>query len=76
METLEFSEPADRTLFETVMGLPEKYRVVIHLFYYEEYSIPEIATILKLREGTVKSQLSRGRMLLKQTMMEEWNDDE
>ena len=76
MDTLEFAEPADRTLFEIVMGLPEKYRVVIHLFYYEEYSVPEIAAILKLREGTVKSQLNRGRMLLKQTLAEEWNDDE
>ena len=76
METLDFAEPADRTLFETVMSLPEKYRVVIHLFYFEEYSISEIAAILKLREGTVKSQLNRGRMLLKHTMMEEWNDDE
>ena len=76
MDTLEFAEPADRTLFKIVMGLPEKYRVVIHLFYYEDYSVPEIATILKLREGTVKSQLNRGRMLLKQTLAEEWNDDE
>ena len=76
MGELVFEEPADSRLFEAVMRLPDKYRVPIHLFYYEEYSILEIAGILKTREGTVKSQLSRGRALLKQAIKEEWNDDE
>jgi len=52
-------------VYEAVMKLPKKYRVVIHLFYYEEYSIKEIAEILKIKENTVKSQLCRGRKLLK-----------
>lgn len=52
-------------VYEAVMRLPEKYRVVIHLFYYEEYSIKEIASILRVKENTIKSQLSRGRKLLK-----------
>ncbi|MBR0376418.1 MAG: RNA polymerase subunit sigma, partial [Firmicutes bacterium] len=56
--------------------LPRKYRVVIHLFYYEEYSVAQIAQLLHSREGTVKSQLSRGRKLLKEKMQEEWDDDE
>lgn len=76
METLVFEEPEDRGLFETVMDLPEKYRIVIHLFYYEDYSIREIASLLRTREGTVKSCLSRGRKLLKAKLKEEWNDDE
>lgn len=76
METLPFEEPEDSGLFEAVMRLPEKYRVVIHLFYYEEYSVREIAQLLRSREGTVKSRLSRGRMLLKTMLKEEWNDDE
>ncbi len=76
MDDLVFMEPEDGRLFEAVMRLPEKYRLAIHLFYYEEYSIREIAEIQKCREGTVKSQLSRGRALLKQTLREEWNDDE
>ena len=42
----------------------------------EDYAVGEIAEILRLREGTVKSQLSRGRMLLKDMLKEEWNDDE
>ena len=76
MDELAFEAPEDNRLFEAVMRLPQKYRVVIHLFYYEEYSIREIAEILRYREGTIKSQLSRGRKLLKNMLMEEWNDDE
>ncbi len=75
MSQLPFAEPEDSRLFEAVMELPEKYRVVIHLFYYEEYSIREIAKILNRQEGTVKSQLSRGRGLLKQTLKGEWEDE-
>lgn len=76
MEDLEFEEPADKSLFEAVLRLPDKYRAVIHLFYYEDYSIKEIAELLKRGEGTVKSQLSRGRALLKNQLTEDWNDDE
>jgi RNA polymerase sigma factor (sigma-70 family) len=59
-----------------VMGLPEKYRIIIHLFYYEDYSIREIANILKISEANVKVRLTRGRTLLKKTLKEEWNDDD
>ena len=76
MNELTFEAPEDSRLFEAVMRLPDKYRIVIHLFYYEDYTIAEIAQILKRREGTVKSQLNRGRKLLKTMLMEEWNDDE
>lgn len=76
METLVFEEPEDGRLFEAVMKLPEKYRITIHLYYYEEYSVREIADILKSRESTVKSQLSRGRKLLREKLKEEWNDEE
>ena len=58
-----------------VMQLPEKYRIVIHLYYYEEYAVREIAQILKLSESNVKIRLSRGRAMLKETLKEEWDDD-
>ncbi len=64
METLSFEALEDKSLFEAVMSLPAKYRTVIHLFYYEDYSVARIAEILHSREGTVKSQLNRGRQLL------------
>lgn len=76
METLTFETPESQGLFETVMKLPEKYRVIIHLFYYEDYSVQEIAGILKISESNVKVRLTRGRRMLKETLKEEWADDE
>lgn len=70
MDELEFVQPEDRSLYQAVMRLPEKYRIVIHLFYYEEYSIEEISSALHRSIGTVKSQLSRGRKLLKSMLTE------
>lgn len=76
MESLIFESAETSDLFETVMKLPEKYRVIIHLFYYEDYSVKEISNILKLSESNVKVRLSRGRKLLKNTLKEIWEDDE
>lgn len=76
METLSFETPESENLFETVMQLPDKYRTVIHLFYYEEYSVREISEILRLSESNVKVRLSRGRSLLKEKLQEEWENDE
>ena len=76
METLTFETEESENLFETVMKLPEKYRIVIHLFYYEDYSVGEIAGILNLSESNVKVRLSRGRTLLRDALKEEWKDDE
>ena len=76
METLTFETEESENLFETVMKLPEKYRIVIHLFYYEDYSFGEIAGILNLSESNVKVRLSRGRTLLRDALKEEWKDDE
>lgn len=75
METLTFETPESENLFETVMRLPEKYRIVIHLYYYEDYAVSEIAEILKLSESNVKTRLSRGRAMLKKELKEEWDDD-
>lgn len=76
METLAFESPQEETLFETVMKLPEKYRIIIHLYYYEEYSVLEIAKLRKLTQSNVKVRLSRGRKLLKEALKEDWEDDE
>ena len=51
------------------------YRIVIHLFYYEDYAIREIAGILNISENNVKVRLSRGRLLLKEKLKEEWEND-
>ncbi len=52
-------------LLTIVMSLPERYRTVIHLYYYEGYSIKEIAAILRLPAATVGTRLARARILLK-----------
>ena len=61
----------EHIVYETVQKLPDKYRTVIHLFYFEELSIREIGEVLKKRESTIKSQLSRGREKLKQLLEKE-----
>lgn len=60
-------------VFYAVMKLPEKYRVIIHLHYYEDFSVSEIANILNRKESTVKTQLFRARKLLKQDLKGEYN---
>lgn len=55
---------------ECVQRLSQKYRVVIHLYYYEDYSQKEIAILLGKKESTIASWLRRGREQLK-TMLNE-----
>ena len=52
-------------LMEAVLALPAKYRIAIHLFYYEGYATKEIAEITAQGESTVRAQLTRARRLLK-----------
>lgn len=55
-------------LYEYIQKLPKKYRTVLYLFYYEELSVKEICKITGQKETTVKSQLSRGRTMLKEQL--------
>ncbi|MCH5257674.1 MAG: RNA polymerase sigma factor [Lachnospiraceae bacterium] len=57
----------DETLWE-ILALPEKYKNCLYFFYYEGYSIKEISQILKIPENTVKTNLRRGREILKETL--------
>jgi RNA polymerase sigma-70 factor (ECF subfamily) len=58
-------------LYEYVKDLKPKYRTIIYLYYYERYSVKEIAAILKIRETTVTTQLSRARNQLKEILLAE-----
>lgn len=60
-------------LLDAVLALPAKYRDVIHLFYYEDFSVKEIARITNRRESTVTSQLTRGRELLRKALKGEYD---
>ncbi|MBQ8927799.1 MAG: sigma-70 family RNA polymerase sigma factor [Oscillospiraceae bacterium] len=55
----------DSRVLRAVMALPEKYRIAIYLYYYEEYSIREIAELTEQSESAVSQQLSRGRRKLR-----------
>lgn len=62
-------------VLEAVMSLPEKYREVIHLFYYEDYSVAQIGRVLKKNESTVRSNLYRARKMLSERLKEGWELD-
>ena len=67
-DNLKFETPERHDIYYAVLNLPIKYRTVIHLYYYENYSIKEISSILKINENTVKSQLSRAREQLEKVI--------
>ncbi|MGN6714584.1 RNA polymerase sigma factor [Anaerocolumna jejuensis] len=64
-EDISYMQEEESEVLITVLKLPPKYRTVIHLYYYEEYSINEIAEILHKKPATIGTWLSRGRNLLK-----------
>lgn len=55
---------ADYGIMDALMSLPEKYRSVLVLFYVEEYSIEEIATVMGKTASAIKMRLKRGREML------------
>lgn len=59
----------DETIF-ALRRLPPKYRVVLYLHYYEQYTTAEIAQLLKIPTGTVSTRLKRGREQLKLILKE------
>lgn len=65
-------EKADESdILQYVLTLPDKYRSVIHLYYFEEYSTKEIAEILEKKETTIRSLLKRGREKLANMISQE-----
>jgi RNA polymerase sigma-70 factor (ECF subfamily) len=64
----EENDSGNSDVMTAVLGLPEKYRSVIHLYYFEEYSTKEIAEIVGKNESTVRSLLKRGRDKLKKQL--------
>lgn len=65
----------DRGLFEAVSALKQEGRVVLQLYYCENYSTAQIAEIVDLRPDTVRQRLARARSRLKDRLMEDWNDE-
>ena len=70
-----FDRPVEQELYNTVLSLPEKYRTVLYLFYYEELPTAEVAHALGLGQSAVTTRLSRARALLKKELGEDWKDE-
>ena len=64
-------EPAAGEVLDAVKRLPLKYREVIYLYYYESYSVKEIAELLGKSQDAVMKQLSRGRKKLREFLEDE-----
>lgn len=63
--------PEAGSVTEAVLSLPARYRLPVHLYYYEDLSVAEIGKIIGKSEGTVKSRLFRARRLLRERLKEE-----
>ena len=64
-------EPEPGGVVEAVLALPAKYRTAVHLYYYEELSVAEIAKITGKSESAVKSRLFRARAMLREALKED-----
>ncbi len=71
-----FDRSEDGALYGAVMALPEKYRTVLDLFYYEELSVKEIAALLRVSASAVTTRLDRARKILKKRLGEVWQDEQ
>ena len=71
-----FAEPAHEALYAALGTLPEKCRIVVHLFYFEDMGTRRIAEVLGIKEPTVRTRLVRARKLLKQSLKEAWEDEQ
>lgn len=57
-------------IWQEISNLPNKYKIVIYLYYYEGYDTNEIAKILSINSSTIRSRLSKARELLKPKLKE------
>lgn len=70
-EQLAAPEPADYSdLYQAVAQLPEKYRLVVVLYYFYGCDTAQTAQVLQIPVGTVKSRLSKARSLLERSLHE------
>lgn len=60
-----YDNPSDIYIMEEILKLPAKYKAVIHLYYFEDFSVMQISETLKITVSAVKMRLKRGRDILK-----------
>lgn len=74
-ENIVFETKEELDIFKTVCELPQNYKTVIYLLYYEGYKVKEISKLLKTKEGTIKTWLSRAREMLKEKLEGGFGDE-
>ena len=67
------SQAEDSGIMDALMTLPEKYRMVLILYYVEEYGVKDIAKIIGKTTSAVKMRLQKGRKLLKEAYGKEFH---
>lgn len=67
-ENIVFATEEENEVYGVVCKLPQNYRTVIYLLYYEGYKVHEISKLMNKPEGTIKTWLSRAREMLKQEL--------
>ena len=63
-------------IFKVVMELPEKYKTVVYLYYYEGYTSVEIAGILKKPQSTIRNYLHEARAILKERLGDDFDEEQ
>jgi len=71
-EQFRFRTEEQDMVFEALQELPARYKSVIYLHYFEDLSIAQISSILGIESGTVKVQLYRGRVLMREKLKGEY----
>ena len=65
-------DSSDSGILDALISLPDKYRIVLMLYYVEEYSVNDIAKIIGRTSSAVKMRLQKGRKLLSEAYQKEW----
>ena len=68
--SFQFQSKEENAVHLALRELPEKYRIVLQLFYFEDMSIDMISRTLQIKPGTIKVQLNRGREMMKAKIRE------
>ena len=74
-ESIVFEKKEESDVFSIVCELPQNYRTVIYLLYYEGYKVKEISDLMKKSEGTIKTWLFRAREILKEKLEGGFEDE-
>ena len=66
--------PDNREVLEAVLSLPQRYRDVVYLHYFEDYTAPEISRILGKNVNTIYTLLTRSKRLLREKLGEDGDE--